>query len=617
MTLLNSTFRHCLIFFVFFAITHAQTESSWSPINFEISKAVGPMNWSAAVKIYAYMTKTDLAPSNGGPLVFVNRHVNPNSSLPQYPAITRNSPGMDVNPAGAHVSIAAMPGGQIYQSTDGKTAHQRDWDFIVQERDRILTQKGVINSTDVFAKIRALTDYVQSRVGGASYPSRHPTDYLLHSSYCTGAANAAAAILSTMGYKVRTINSSIHSTAEVEVNGKWHFIENASTTTFRQNQNVMNISLVDRDSSTYFYSHFDLNGDRWNWAGAVYDLVPMLWHFNQCGVGSQMKYNAQTIVNGSGVAVGLDCNTAKALYPTDANYYFRAVQSGALMIAGKYCWYYSWCNLNQGQKIRRKFYLGNVQDPTNPIKQMEFKFLLAQGQPRNFPVNGQGWVLRVNNRVYNLTAPGLMTWKVQKDVAPFSSWYSSNPAGISTLYEEYLDFKVPIDSLKSNTMNTVELSNETGTGSYLPLMMMPDPVSPYFAPLYFGSRAPQQQWKVLYDHICEVLDLDAFNYTPRDTLTVSYTPTHMKPAGRNSGKMTSHMTTSYDLAGRHVIIATAPFRKGSLEIAGLDGKLVARFDATNCDIFSWDTGKVTPGIYCIVLHADNRTDRQMINICPQ
>lgn len=123
-----------------------------------------------------------------------------------------------------------MPGGELYKENDGRTAHQRDWDFIVETRDRILKEKGLLNSSDAYKKMQALADYVQSARGreGERYPSRHPSDYILHSSYCTGAANTEAAFAATLGLKYRTLNTYAHSTAEVEISGKWHFLDDQS-----------------------------------------------------------------------------------------------------------------------------------------------------------------------------------------------------------------------------------------------------------------------------------------------------------------------------------------------------------------------------------------------------
>ena len=88
---------------------------------------------------------------------------------------------MDEDEAGVHVSIASLPGGELYQDNDKRTAHQRDWDFIVSERDRVLKEKNILNSKDTLAKLRVLGDYIQFRREGTPFSSLHPVDFLLQS----------------------------------------------------------------------------------------------------------------------------------------------------------------------------------------------------------------------------------------------------------------------------------------------------------------------------------------------------------------------------------------------------------------------------------------------------
>ncbi len=497
-------------------------EQGWQVIRFEFSKSVGPMNWSAGIKILAFHDHPDKNSRTGLPL-FLNRHINQDSSLPEYPLVTRDSRGMDEDTAGVHVSIAALPGGELYQENDKRTAHQRDWDFIASERDIILKEKGLFNSKDTLAKLKVLGDYVQSRRGGnENYPSRHPVDFLLHSSYCTGASNTMVGFATTMGLKARTINTSVHSTIEVEVEGKWYFIDNSKSLKYSlvENMNFMQVSAFPENipalscesdaapkTKKRFYGSYKLHGDDYVFSGSAYNLAAGVWHMNQCGTGQECPVNSQTILNGAGLTVGLDATTAKALYPGDKEIWVRATDNGAVMIAGKYCWWRSAMNLKQGEKIRRFFYLGEIKNPENPLNHLEAQVLIAPDGTGNFDANGKGWMLKVNGCCYKLD-DGSIKWKHVKAMVDYPDFYADNPLGIKAISEEYLSFYIPVTKLKENSLNCIEFGSEIKGDGVLPVIMFPDPVLPYYPPFTPGpDGALQKEWIILPDHICEVLQV--------------------------------------------------------------------------------------------------------------
>ncbi|MCK5734041.1 MAG: transglutaminase domain-containing protein, partial [Candidatus Latescibacteria bacterium] len=189
------------------------------------------MDWSPAWEIhFLYARFDEVLPDGSG--LFVDRQVDPGSRLPQMPLIRRESPGMDEDPTGCHVSLAVLPpreeeprGGELYDASDARTAHQRDWDALVQWRDDLFDKQGILEDAPVFEKVRVLAEYARSR-SGPTYASRHPVDLFLHASYCTGKANGLAGMLHTMGIPARTINTPVHSVVEVYDGGRWVLVDN-------------------------------------------------------------------------------------------------------------------------------------------------------------------------------------------------------------------------------------------------------------------------------------------------------------------------------------------------------------------------------------------------------
>jgi len=509
----------------------------WVPIRFEVSPAVGQMNWSVLWRIYIYQDPDRYVNGRG---VFVNRHINPYTSFDIREPVTRSSPGMDEDPRGAQVSIAALPGGELYDPHDNRTAHQRDWDFILSETKRILEEKGLAGSTDRVAQIKAMAEYIQSRRGGKVYESRGPVDFLLHSSYCTGAANAMAAVASTMGLEYRTINHYGHSVTEVLIDGKWYLIENSVGYPVFVPATLMRLTCdpeaypYDREKYGKRYLEWDLSSDDWMRYGAVYALSSRWWHFNQGSLGSDPVIRSQALRNGCGVCVGLDGNTARPLYPGLDEYLIKATDSGAMLVAGKYCWYYSFLPLGPGQGVRRGFYLGRLQDEGHPVTAVEAQLVLHPGSSRYFPEDGKGWYLVVNGERFALQGTEI-EWSIQNRNIPLPESYIPNPAGLLSLPEEYIAFRLPLDALKEKSINIVELVQESegnqpaGREGNLLVRIFPDPVVPYLAPFSprAGGKLPER-WTVNPDHLCEVLRVVGWEWGGAPVISPTRRPEKMR-----------------------------------------------------------------------------------------
>jgi hypothetical protein len=502
------------------------SKQKWEAIRFSFSGAVGAMNWSAGIKILAYHQKPDAVSPTGAPL-FIDRHINPKTRPFAAPRVTRNSQGMDEAPDGAHVSLASCPGGELYDAKDGLTAHQRDWEFLVKERDRVLAEKGLLKSKDTLKKLKALADYIQSRRGGEErYPSRHPVDFLLHSSYCTGAANTLVGLATTMGLRGRVCGCVVHAMAEVEVDGRWHFFDNTklSPVTLIPDRSFMEVSARPEKVSELnnprdpqglkkrdFYAALGLHGDDFNYSGGAFLLGSTSWHFNQGGVGRYGPSTSQTLLNGAGVAVGLDGTTARGLYPHEKEIVCRATDTGALMLANKYCWWRSGMKLQQGQSVRRQFYLGET-GGSNPLRHVDVQVLLMPKKGKASTFNAEGWTLGINGRDYPLTAGGV----------EWSHEYRQVPAplgarlGFLTLPEELIRFRLPASLLKANSMNVVSFGSGTPGKETVNMLMFPDPVLPHLPAFSRGVKGSlQRDWLIEPDHVCEVTRVHGFEFAAK------------------------------------------------------------------------------------------------------
>jgi len=489
---------------------------NWRPIRFVGTPAAGQVNWTPAILIKIRHRRPDaINIANRG--LLINRHINPKSYFKRTPLVTRDSIGRDEAVGGVAVSLESAPGGQNYTPDDGRTVHQRDWDFLVRTRNRIWAQSGIKPSDPTLKKLKALADYIRERqfLSHWSY-SVHPVDYLLHATYCTGRANAMMGLATTMGLHVRSLNHAHHSMCEVLVDGKWYFIENASQRPFTvADGNFMELTAMPDKVKPYGegritngFAWLDVSGEDMVTIGPMYVLSADQWKMNWCGAAMAPATMFQVIENGYCQAVCLDGNAAHALYPNAEKYYLKeSPTTGMYMVAGKYGWLHSYLYLKRGQALRRKVYLGSLRDQDNPATRLEMVILMAPGTLDEFPEYGGDMYIRVNGRVRRFEWRGL-DWRAEtvRVPIPYEVDYLMNPRGVKYIEYDQIRVNVPIGYLRENQLNTFEfgLSGPRGEGSGV--MIFPDPVLPYNSAYASGKYAPQKSFTIVPDHICEIVE---------------------------------------------------------------------------------------------------------------
>jgi len=480
-------------------------EAGYEPVVLKVCDAVGWMDWSPAWEICFHYAHFDEALPDGNGL-FVNRQVDPGSRLPQMPLITRESPGMDECPTGCHVSLAALPprkeeprGGELYDASDARTAHQRDWDALVQWREEAFRKHDVREDTPVLEKVRILAEYARSR-SGSTYASRHPADLFLHASYCVGRANGLAAMLHTMGIQARLINTPAHSVVEVYDEGRWVLVDNLTPGIMISGKNAMEAfadpealgeELSDAQRGYYQELHSE----------SPYNLsAGWHWHFNQCGLG--LDRSRKTLLNGAGISICLDPSTAKALYPDTKRHLFKTLKGEppVLIACRKHSWYRAGLRVREGQWVRKRFYVDALRDAGNPVEKVVGVLHLMAGESQTMDVEKTDWILKINGRAHNLR--DLEGWRIRRE---FDAWLMPQLA---------IEFPLPLFELKEGEYNVLEFGTETGKPSglsqFVHVLIYPDPLLPYLNPFRAEGPGRQGYWLIRPDHPPELRQLDGF-----------------------------------------------------------------------------------------------------------
>lgn len=433
---------------------------------------------------------------------FVNRHVRPEVALDWACRITRDSPGNDETLLGCHVSGAALPPGsggslakdllaplwtqdelqtgRLYRAEDQRTAHQRDWDILSEAVQQAYAVAGVSERSAPLDRIRALA-VLQNEHKAKVYPSRHPVDTLLYSSYCTGASNLFAALCMLAGFPVRTLNNAIHSMAEVWDGQRWLFVDNLTA-----GQEVDLVPTPGRKADSVFMQNYlqMLAGQ-----GTCADGSPMLrkhvlryaeeqpyfepylstatrdWRFDHGRFGNGPAMAPRLV--GVGLYALPAPDNIRAIYPEWAEplLFARAGRACELSLTPRQGWVETVIRLDRGLGLRKSFYVGQLDDGKNPVRAARADLHLSDWIGSEFdPVRG-GWVLLLNGRSLPLDA------------------------SVMTLHEGLLSLALLLGLLKENAMNQVELCSEKryeGSHRY----RMPDTLAVRAYPDSLGTELP-------------------------------------------------------------------------------------------------------------------------------
>lgn len=463
----------------------------WYPILGRPCPLLHRMRWSIDWQIRIFYEKPDgTVPGGDGDFFFVNRHVRPGMTL-ENTLVTRHSPGMDeTTETGCAVSAAVLPrkpfsfhGGEMHNVRGNRSAHETDWDFLVEWRDTLLSRSGVPASAPARQKVDALAlcfgtpaRYI------ADSPKNftrgfHPVDVVLHGQHCTGQSSALAALCHTLGIPARTLNFSGHSVCEVLLDGRWLLYDNQQPEP-RAGKSYMETvadpscsSLTPEYAARYHWMmntagqlHHTVRKGKWpnpietspfNYGAQRY------WRFNASGNGATTRTLAAD--GGHGLTLPLTPDTATALYPGEPAYVFKynSDEPCRVTLTLPHTWYAAPFTLTEGMAVRKQFWLGSMENVVSvnsllcawPGKRWQF-----------FKPRSSGWYIRINNSQYRLRDSG-----------------GTVPSAKEVHYG--LEIDLPLKDLKENSLNEVALGSDGSGPDFLALRVYPDLLEPYAPPV--------------------------------------------------------------------------------------------------------------------------------------
>lgn len=452
---------------------------------------------------------------------FINRHLHPGPAFDWAARVTRDTPGIDEDPLGCHVSAAALPPGcegsladdifapqwpaddlrtgKIHRDGDGRTAHQRDWDFLREAAAQACADAGLDANAPVEARVHAFAALQNQHKHTPVYPSRHPVDTLLHSSYCTGVSNLFAALCLVSDIPVRTINDYGHSMAEFWDGHSWRFVDNLTAGQRESyatkpgspapcvfNRNYVQMLLDPRapDGAPLSAEHAARYAVDRNCFEPYLNTATRDWRFDHGRIG--LGPGLSPLAGGYGL-FALPCpDNLRAIYPgwDEPLCPARAGRENELVLNPRQGWLESVVRLDRGLGIRKSFYVGRLDDGANPVCSARADLHLHDGIGSEFKPARAGWTLLLNGRELPL------------DAARF------------TQHTGLLTFHLPLDGLRENAMNRLELCSErayTGPLRYampdtLAVKIHPDPLGggePWYADAAAGRY--RMKWETAGD----------------------------------------------------------------------------------------------------------------------
>jgi len=312
----------------------------------------------------------------GGELgLLIDRHVNPDTALPDGIPITRDCPGEDARRDGAYLSLAVRPpdpscaptGGELYDPEAADPPHAREWDFLVEHAAAALADAGVADDASDADKVAAFGDYAMRVKTPPVYGSFHPVDVLLHGSYCTGAANVQCALAVVSGIPARTIAISNHTMVEFFVEGRWRFCDNhVDAARYMHDVDYAEVTLNYDRYAQLTETQRSYISPRRTWARSPYHYSSVLqWHWawgDGWGRGTRTD-----VMDGYGVSVPCDPHHAAALYPGRESYPFPAWGgTPEITLTEKGSWLRVNLRLADGGSLLKSFFVGPSED--NPVQ---------------------------------------------------------------------------------------------------------------------------------------------------------------------------------------------------------------------------------------------------------
>lgn len=462
--------------------------------------------WSVDLQVRVHYEKPDgLVPGGEGDFFFVDRHVRPRPRADDF-LPSRDMRGMDESTEGCAVSAASLPrapgsphGGELSDSRRGRTAHQRDWDFLVEARDTMLARAGLEANSPVKDKVNALAAAFAdgSYLLGAKAPFTrgfHPVDVLLHGQHCTGQSSALAALCHTLGVPARTLNFAGHSVCEVRLGGHWLLFENQvdrieAGRSYMEEVADPSVSRLTPKRAEWY--HWLMNGagerhfvvTKGKWPNPV-ETAPFnlgaqrWWRFNGAGAGATHRMLAAG--GGHGFTLPLCPDTARALYPEEPRHVFKynAGEPCRVTLNLPHSWFLAPLRLAGPSRVRKVFWLGSLAGATRVSA-----FLGA-----------------APGRMWRLHAPFDAAWQVIVNGQRFAL---SDRAMEARFVHHGFEICLPLDCLREGGLNQVEFGCERDNREEVWLSLHADVLDPYVPPIEKPVEVGVDAGEVIGVHVAD------------------------------------------------------------------------------------------------------------------
>jgi hypothetical protein len=320
--------------------------------------------------------------------------------------------------------------------------HQKDWDFLVDKKNQILSSAGLNDNSPDWDKAMAIAENVNSYGGGDQY--FHPVDFFSYGgAYCTGKANTTVALAGLTGIPGRLVSWYNHTLAELYIDGEWRYTENYKPF-------MKNIDSGHEKGPVFSYNFLEMISDPAKFGMKNQSVYNTYYNNLYCGALADNTYlhyylelYSNWIFHLQGTYPGEIKTEMKitptssyeiaALYPGQAST-FKCKDVPSMWLTPYKIIKSSWTRkINQGNGIRQEFYLSSLSDVTK----VQSVLLLKSGTSHSMPSNGGDWYYLVNGDKYYLKDNG--GWSLK-----------SNYEG--TGYK-YLTFDIPLKSLKTSGTN--------------------------------------------------------------------------------------------------------------------------------------------------------------------
>jgi hypothetical protein len=320
---------------------------------------------------------------------------------------------------------------------------EKDWDFLIEYRDRVLRENGLTLDSPAVDRVRAVAkdiwmehrdkDHIVDPKNNS--PSSYPADCLLQSSFCVGAGNALVMVCHTMGIPARSVHMFDHTMSEVQLHGRWWFVENTPRNSREGNYmvdaNFMEVWTNPTDPRFGFSPH----QARFYWEMMDYFLM-----FGQID-GLQMH-------TGGYRRMYLTPQTAGLMYPGQKNIWYKSnLPDRYPLLWGKsVAQRFQQMKVRQGQAMRRTFWIGSLTDTKGIVAQFNASAAPADGSApdADIPADGGEWFVSINGKRHYLRDLG--------------GWRLRDTEGDNRPRKHYA-FDVPLGDLKEQAVNEIVFGN--------------------------------------------------------------------------------------------------------------------------------------------------------------